>query len=171
MWAAAGKIFGFFAPPKSEDLVDMLEVKDQENYKKAYKILSALKWFNRKVAMTMTAAALFAAWMFTPYGFVWAGDQKVYVNDAVEKVQQTVDTKIKAVEDQLVAIKSQNVLMQSLLNELVSEKVATDICRTYQRWIKEANRPERLAIRAELDSYQARYKTRTGENYPEVRCQ
>jgi hypothetical protein len=162
-----GDIWDFVGPPPDIDLSEVIEISDQEKLVEINHKARALWFWKVKVSAMLAGGILFALWSITPIGFVRASD----VSQVAEKTIKPLKEQVDAVEKKLGKIEEQNKVTQTSLNELVSGKVATDICRVVRRIATETDRAEKINLRIDADNLQTRYRGLVGENYPETRCQ
>jgi hypothetical protein len=159
------KLWNFFMPARVDPL-DVIEVVDVERLKKINSIFDAHYWWRIRVSLTLFVGILLTTWSFSPFGFVRAADFTAKAEDSIKQLKTDVQAIKAKTEAQDVALSD----IKSSLNELVAQKVATDICRALVRLRAEPDPQEKSSIRAESDAYQRRYRALTAEYYPEDRC-
>lgn len=163
----AAKVLNFFRPPKIQEVTKHLELGEMGNFEAVYTRLQDVHGWHSKAAWTLAAFVLFILFS-VPWVLVHAAETKEKVADTINEVKG----QMFSLESRMSKIEGQNSAMQVALNELVAQKVATDICRTLKRSKEETDPVEKNALREELDAHQRRYQRLVGgDEYPVDRCQ
>lgn len=165
--AIISKVLGFFKPPEFDQLLDALEIKDMTHYQKLSKAVKSMDIWGSKISWTFAVIAVCGGLAISPWGFLRAGEVEKKMEAAMADTKQ----QIAEIKIELNTIKSQTASSTAALNELLAQKVATDICRRIEQMKKETNIFERRKFREEVDELQRRHQSLDGEQYPEERCQ
>lgn len=159
-------IWFFFVPARVQPL-DIVDVGDDtDRLQKINGIFDTIYWWRVKVAASLFGLIIFALWGVSSWGFVQAAD---FSKKAEETIKQLKDD-VQATKVEVAQIKTSNQAIATAVNELVAEKVATNICQDIARLKAEPDFRERAIQRAEIDALQRRYRLLANEYYPEDRC-